>query len=452
MQLSFLGGAGTVTGSKYLLKWRSKNILVDCGLFQGHKELRLRNWNELPVEPAKIDNVILTHAHIDHTGYIPLLVKKGFEKEIYATPATKDLCAILLPDSGYLQEEEAAFANKQGYSKHRPALPLYTRDDAINALKQFQAINFGVLCPISPDCQFSFHRAGHILGASFVKIQFGSKTLLFTGDLGRPNDPIMTAPEVIEETDYLVIESTYGDRLHDREDPKERLGEIIRQTIARGGTVVIPAFAVGRAQTLLYYLYLLKQEAKIPNVPIFLDSPMAINVTHLLQESIGDHKLPKILCDKVCDVAMYINTAEQSRFIDQSQQPAIIISASGMMEGGRILFHVEAFGTDPRNTLLFTGYQAEGTRGHKILNGEKIVKIHGKMIPIRSRIESISSISAHADYEDTLKWLSHFKRAPKKVFITHGEHKAALSLKSKIEERFGWPCFIPSYLYSEHLT
>lgn len=452
MKLSFLGAAETVTGSKYLINFDSKNFLVDCGLFQGYKELRLQNWNKPPLNPSTVDSVILTHAHIDHSGYIPLLVKNGFKNDIYATPATTDLCSILLPDSGHLQEEEAFFANRHGYSKHKPALPLYTEEDAKKSLEQFSPINFGVRHELSKNCHFTFHRAGHILGAAFVKIEYGSKTLLFTGDMGRPHDPIVLDPEIMPGADYLVLESTYGDRLHDNKDTKEHLGEIIRETIQRNGSVIIPSFAVGRAQTLLYYIYLLKHEGKIPNIPIFLDSPMAISATRILHKNKSEHRLSAELCDKVCRVATYVNTPEESKAIDQLNKPSIIISASGMATGGRILYHLEAYASNPKNTLLFTGYQAGGTRGDRIIKGEQYVKVHGQMIPIRARIEQLSNLSAHADYRDILAWLSHFTKAPKKVFITHGERTAANSLKSKIEDKFGWTCVVPNYLQSENLS
>lgn len=451
MELCFWGATETVTGSKYLLTLDNERILVDCGLFQGHKELRLRNWDKLPLSPYKIDTVLLTHAHIDHSGYVPLLVKNGFSHKIYSTPGTKDLCSILLPDSGYLQEEEARLANKWGSSKHKPALPLYTAEDAKKALKQFESLDFGMEHKLTQNSTFSFHRAGHILGASFVKISFGSETLLFSGDMGRLNDPIMFDPEIMNGADYLVLESTYGDRLHDKSDAQQQLSEIITKTVERGGSIIIPAFAVGRTQNMLYYIYHLKKENRIPNIPVFLDSPMAINATNLLLNYKKDHHLTMDECTDISKNVTYIKTAEESKSIDQYKKPIIIISASGMAEGGRILHHLKAYASDPRNTLLFTGYQADGTRGDRIVKGEKEVKIFGEMIPVRAKVEILHNASAHADYQQILDWLSHFKKTPKKVFLTHGELKSAESLKMKIEEQFGWKCIIPRYLQSEYL-
>lgn len=451
MQLTFMGATHTVTGSKYLLSVDSKKILIDCGLFQGLKELRLRNWHKLPIRPDRIDAVILTHAHIDHSGYLPLLVKNGFTGPVYCTSGTMDLCSILLPDSGFLQEEEAALANRYGYSKHKPALPLYTKEDALRALKYFKPINFGTIFNLFDDVSFIFQHAGHILGAAFVNILCKGKSLFFTGDMGRPHDVVMRAPEIIKTADYLVIESTYGDHSHETESPKEKLGEIIRQTAARGGSVIIPAFAVGRAQSLLYFIYQLKKENKIPDLPVFLDSPMAINTTELLNKHLDELRLSKEQCAAICSVAHYIKTPEESYSIDNLKFPAIIISASGMATGGRILRHLEIFAPDTRNTLIFTGYQAEKTRGDRILKGESEIKIHGRMIPIKARVELISNASAHADYKEILTWLSHFSNPPQKVFITHGELKAALSLKNKIVEKFGWTCILPKYLQEEVL-
>jgi metallo-beta-lactamase family protein len=386
MEIKFLGATETVTGSKYLLSFDSKKVLVDCGLFQGYKNLRLRNWHKFPIDPQEIDAVILTHAHIDHSGYIPLLVKNGFKGKIYSTNGTADLASILLPDCGHLQEEEAMLANKLGYSKHKPALPLYTKLDALKSLKQFETLSFGEECSLSKNISFSFGRAGHILGAAFVILKFGNKLLVFTGDMGRRSDPIMYDPEIITEADYLVLESTYGDRLHEKKDVKDQIGEIIRNTVAGSGSVIIPSFAVGRAQNLLYYIGQLQEANKIPHVSVFLDSPMAISATHILIKNKEDHRLSKEECKKLSNVATYINTPDESKAIDHMKKPVVIISASGMATGGRILFHLKAYAPDPRNTILFTGYQAGGTRGDRIIRGEKEVKIHGEMIPINAKI------------------------------------------------------------------
>lgn len=452
MKLTFLGATETVTGSKYLVQADHNKILVDCGLFQGYKELRLRNWAPLPINPSSINAVLLTHAHIDHTGYLPLLVKNGFSGPIYCTPGTKDLCAILLPDSGHLQEEEAKNANKYGYSKHHPALPLYTIQDAETALKQFRTKLYDTLFDPFKDMEVQFIRAGHIIGSSFVRMKNHNTSLLFTGDMGRPHDCVMQAPSLIEDIDYLVIESTYGNRLHDKTPPTELLKNIINKTVRRGGSIIIPAFAVARAQSILHYIALLKQEQSIPDIPVYLDSPMAINATHILCHHQEDHRLSEQQCKNLCDTATYIRTPEESKQLDSNQFPKIIISASGMATGGRILFHLKAYAPHHKNTILFAGYQAGGTRGARMIQGEMEIKIHGQMVPVKAQVESLSNLSAHADYEELLHWLSHFRKPPKKVFITHGEPQAATSLQAKIEQQFGWTCVVPHYQQTEELT
>ncbi len=451
MQLTFLGATGTVTGSKYLLKAADKKVLVDCGLFQGYKELRLRNWSQFPVDPKTIEAIILTHAHVDHTGYIPLLVKNGFKGKIFSTPATKDLCSILLPDSGFLQEEEARITNKFRSSKHETALPLYTEKDAITSLKHFETVDFHEYFKVAKTFKAYFHHAGHILGAACVQMQHQATKILFSGDLGRPHDPVMRAPDFITQTDYLVLESTYGNRLHEHEDAQEKLGHIIRETVKRGGTLIIPAFAVGRAQSILYYLYQLRSADKIPHVPIFLDSPMATDATHIFERYGKEHRLDKSVCAKVCALPTYVKTFEESSALDEMDMPAIIISASGMASGGRVLHHLKARISDYRNTILFTGYQAGGTRGERMMSGEGQVKIYGEMITIKAQIESLSDLSAHADYEEILEWLSHFEAPPLKTFLTHGAPESAMSLRQKIIDKLGWHCEIPNYLQKENL-
>ncbi len=451
MQISFLGATGTVTGSKYLLSFDSKKILIDCGLYQGYKELRLRNWNKLPINPADVDAVILTHAHIDHTGYLPLFVKNGFEGPIYSTAGTKELCEILLPDSGYLQEEDANLANKYGFSKHVPALPLYTLEDAEKVMPQFVTCHFEQSHELYNNFSFDFLRAAHILGSAFVRIKYKGNTIVFTGDMGRSHDPIMREPAVIEATDYLIIESTYGDRLHGSENPQDQLAKVINQTAKRGGSVIIPAFAVGRSQSILYYISQLKEKKLIPDLPVFLDSPMAENVTDIYIRYISEHRLGPENCKKFCDVATYVNSVEDSKKIDTYRVPIIIISASGMATGGRVLHHIKKYAPDARNTILFTGYQAGGTRGARMIKGEQEIKIHGEMVPIRAHVEYMTNTSAHADYQEILEWLSNFKKPPRKVFITHGEPEASAALKEKIENKFGWTCEVPEYLQQEQL-
>lgn len=453
MKLTFLGATGTVTGSKYLLEHSGRKTLIDCGLFQGLKELRLRNWGKLPIDPASLDAVLLTHAHIDHSGYIPLLIKRGFKGEIYCSEATFDLCSILLPDSGYLQEADAERANRYGYTKHKPALPLYTRKDAENSLSRFKVVDFGKPYDLEGSLTFSLSRSGHIPGSAFIQVSDGQTSILFSGDLGRPDDPVMKSPTQMQRADYLVLESTYGDRLHKDSNPLDKIGEIIRNTAARGGSVIIPAFAVGRTQSILYYIYELKKAKAIPDaIPVYLDSPMAIDATQLLRKHKNDHRLREKLCADVCHVAKYVHTAEESKSLDHSNGvPAVIVSASGMATGGRILHHLKHFIGDARNTILFTGYQAAGTRGARLIHGEDEIRIHGRMWQVRAEVEVLHNTSAHADYGEILEWLGHFQEPPRKTFITHGEPEAATSLKMKIEDHLGWNAVVPDYLQEVEL-
>lgn len=446
MQIMFLGASGCVTGSKYLLTLGDKKILVDCGLFQGLKALRLRNWDPFPINPKDIHAVLITHAHIDHTGYIPLLVKHGFKGPIYCTTGTRDLCEILLRDSAKLQEEEAEMANRYHSSKHHPALPLYTLEDAERALTYFKPIAFDQPGTLFEGAQFNFLRAGHIIGASFIKINYDNTSILFSGDVGRFHDPIMREPVYVEGADYVVLESTYGDRPHTAGDPKAQLAEVINKTVQRGGIVIIPSFAVGRSQTILYYLYQLKMAGNIPDVPVYLDSPMAINATELLCRHAESHKLGTEQCQLFCNVANYVNNVEESKALDHVDHPIILIASSGMVTGGRVLHHLQTYMSDPKNTILFTGYQSKGTRGDRILSGEKAVKIYGQMIPVNAEVQSLVNVSAHADYPEILDWLGHFTQKPKKVFLVHGEPESAKEFKKKIHAQFHWDCHIPDYL------
>jgi len=452
MRIQFLGATGTVTGSKYLVEDGSRHVLIDCGLFQGLKQLRLRNWEPPPVQPREVDAVVLTHAHIDHSGYLPLFFKRGFAGPVYCTPATRDLCEILLPDSGYLQEEEAEYANRHGYSKHSPALPLYTERDAQACLPSLSPVDYGREIALGGDMSFRFLPAGHILGAAMIAIRSGDTSLLFSGDLGRPADLVIKPPAPPTKADYLVLESTYGDRLHDPANAQRQLAEIINRTSGRGGTVVIPAFAVGRAQDLMYRIHLLKQEQVIPDIPVFLDSPMAADVTQLYRRYVGEHRLTPEQCRDMTKGARIVNSAEESQWLDTRSFPVVIISASGMATGGRVLHHLRAFAPEPKNTILFTGFQAAGTRGAAMLAGAQSVKIHGKYIPVRAEVASISNLSAHADYAEILDWLMHFEQAPRKTFITHGEPVAADALRHRIEEQMHWPCRVPDYLEASELT
>lgn len=456
MKLQFLGATQTVTGSKYLLtvgeNKNKKQFLIDCGLFQGVKELRLRNWDALPIDPATIDAVIVTHAHIDHSGYLPLLIKNGFKGKIYATPATKDVCSILLPDSGFLQEEEARRANRYGYTKHKPALPLYTKNDAIAALGYFSTVDFGQEFQLTDDVVVRFNVAGHILGAATVLIKHAGKSILFSGDLGRARDPIMYPPDKIGEVDYIVTESTYGGKLHDAIDSEIELADVINRTAERGGTVIIPAFAVGRTQHILYYIYRLKQKQRIPDVPVFLDSPLATDATAIFERHLHEHRLTPAECAAACGTAHYVHSVAESKFVDSYDLPKVIISASGMVEGGRVLHHVRVFGGDSRTTILFCGYQSTGTRGDKLLRGLGQIKLFGEVITINADVVALSNISAHADSREILEWLGTCTSSPRRVFVTHGELSAAQALQKQIEEKFsGWSCEIPKYLQTYEL-
>ena len=452
MKLTFLGATGTVTGSKYLLEVGRLRILVDCGLFQGLKQLRLKNWSKLPIDPASVDAVILTHAHIDHSGYLPLFVRNGVAGKVYCTYGTRDLCEILLPDSAHLQEEEARFANKYGFSKHHPALPLYTRDDALKALSLLSPVDFEQEVHLGDGVTFTMTPNGHILGSAFVRISDGKKSIVFSGDIGRPQHLLMNAPAVIKQADYLVLESTYGDRAHDKTDPKIKLADTINRTIKRGGKVIVPVFAVGRAQEILYAIHLLKTEGKIADVPVYLNSPMAIDATQIFVRHSGEHRLSHAECEAMCKTARMVNTVEQSKALNENPHPMIILAASGMASGGRVVHHIEAFATNPHNTILFVGFQAAGTRGSAMVGGVSSVKIHGEYVPINAEVAFISNMSAHGDYLEILDWLRGFESAPKRTFITHGEPVAADAMRHHIEEKLHWQTCVPDYLETIELS
>ena len=453
MELTFLGGTGTVTGSKYLVTDGSTKVLVDCGLFQGYKQLRLRNWQPPPFAATSLSAVVLTHAHLDHTGYLPLLVKQGFAGKVYCSEPTHDLCKILLPDSGHLQQEEADYANRRGYSKHRPALPLYTREDAERSLQFFAPVAFDQDFVPAPGVRVRLTSSGHILGSSFVTLAVGGRTVVFSGDLGRPHDLIMWAPEIIETADYLVVESTYGDRRHDPTDPGVALGKIINRTVARGGLVVVPSFAVGRAQSLLYHIHRLKTTGAIPAVlPVYLNSPMATDVTALYHRHRALHRLTPNQCEAMCHAAKIVTSADESRELNAKQFPMVIIAASGMATGGRVLHHLKAYAPDPRNTILFSGFQAGGTRGASILDGATEVKIHGQYVPVRASVAALHNLSAHADYAEIVEWLGQFNGKPRRTFITHGEPAAADALRRHIAENLAWDAEVPEYLKTVELT
>lgn len=446
MKIQFLGGAGTVTGSKTLVEVNNTRVLVDCGLFQGLKDLREKNWRALPVDAKTIDAVILTHAHIDHSGYLPALVKQGFKGCIYATEPTVKLCKLLLRDSAYIQMEDAARANKYGYSSHKPALPLYTIDEAIAVDPYYEKVHVGDFIKLGDEFAFQMSRSGHILGSAFVQLMCQDQKILFSGDLGRESDPILKPPAKIKSTDYLVLESTYGDRLHPEHSPKDHLAGYINKTVERGGTVVIPAFAVERSQMILFYLAELLEEGKLDDIPIYLDSPLAVKSTEIFCRYATELGISKEDVQRLCHTAHFLSTQEESKSVDQLEGPKVIISASGMVTGGRVLHHLKVFGSDPNNMILLTGYQASGTRGEALLAGKKTIKVHGDEIPIKAEVAALTNTSSHADYQEILDWMAQFQPPIRTVFINHGEKAASESLKEKIEATFGYEVIVAQHL------
>jgi metallo-beta-lactamase family protein len=443
MKIKFLGGAGTVTGSKYLLTIEDKTILVDCGLFQGVKNLREKNWQAFPVDISTINAVVLTHAHIDHSGYIPALTKAGFKGDIYCSSATLDLCKVLLPDSGYLQEEDARYANYKKFSKHSPALPLYTEDDARKSLAYFKPININQTIEIAEGVQLIFTPVGHILGACAVKISAMGKSITFSGDVGRQNDFVMYPPKPISETDYLVVESTYGDRKHESIDALKFFEDIINSTSKRGGIVLIPSFAVGRTQINLHIIQQLKDQKRIPNLPVYLNSPMAISATEIFCKHHQEHKLSNEQCQIMDENTHYVRTPEESIALNGSRYPSVIISASGMASGGRVLHHLKSLIPHHQHSIVFIGFQAPGTRGDALINGASEIKIHGKYYPVKAEIHHSGSLSAHGDYSEIIAWLEQSGIHPKQVFVTHGERAAADSMRVKLKDKFNWETCVP---------
>ncbi len=454
--IQFLGAAGTVTGSKFVVEASGKRVMIDCGLFQGRKELRQRNWRRLEVPPETIDHVVLTHAHIDHTGYLPRLVRDGFKGTVWSTPATKDLAALMLPDSAHLQEEEAAYANKLSYSRHHPALPLYTGEDAKRALERFETIRYDHPEQIDRGLTVTFRPAGHILGSATVELRVVEKgkrpvRVVFTGDLGRYDAPVLHDPAPVEAATYLLVESTYGDREHGSVRPKDALKQAVNEAAKRGGAIVIPSFAIGRAQEILYHLRELEAENAIPVLPVFVDSPMASDATPLFVKHKAEHdKEMRRLLDFGArpfhpQRVHFTRSVSESKAIN-SVERCIILSASGMATGGRVLHHLAHRLPDPRNTVLFVGYQSEGTRGRLLQDGATELKMLGQMVPVRARIEVVSGFSAHADHNEMMRWLDGFSSPPEKIFCVHGEQKALAAMKARIEARGpGWHAEIPGH-------
>lgn len=445
VSLTFLGAAGTVTGSKFLLEKPGLKLLVDCGLFQGYKQLRLRNRRKLPFAMSDLDGVVLTHAHLDHSGYLPVLAADKYRKPVWCTELTADLCAILLPDAARIQEYDAAHANRSGYSRHAPSEPLYTERDARRALRLLTPCSMNTELEPLPGISLTFRAAGHISGASTVDLCLDGKRIVFSGDLGRYSSPVFPPPDAVNQADYLVLESTYGNRERAPDDPEEVLEAVINRTIRRGGSVIIPSFAVGRAQLLLYHLSRLQENGRIPGVPVYLDSPMAIEATELFCREDKSTRLSAEETRRLCAVARQVASSEESDRIVADNSPKIVLSASGMATGGRVLNYIKRYAPDTRHTLLFAGYQAGGTRGSHLTGGVKDVKIHGAWHPVRAEVLNLDMLSAHADAGEIMKWLSGFSRPPIKTFIVHGEPDASDTLRQRIEDKLGWECYVPEH-------
>jgi metallo-beta-lactamase family protein len=453
VKVKFLGATGTVTGSRFLLDIGNFRLLFDCGLFQGLKELRLRNWEPFPVEANSIDAIVISHAHIDHTGYLPKLVKEGFKGPIYCTRPTADLMEIMLLDSAKLQEEEASYANSKGYSKHPTALPLYTTQDVQSVFPLLKKYNYEDPIAISDNIEI-VKDAGHLLGSAITELNIQGdsqkKTIVFSGDLGRNNDIMLRPPSVIEQADILFIESTYGNKDNPSLDPASDLERIVKETFSRNGVVLIPAFAVGRTQVLLYYLHQLMESGRIPDVPVYIDSPMAISATYLYYRFPDYHKVKfnqtEFAQKLETNMLFFVKSSEHSKSLNTIKNNAIIISSSGMMTGGRILHHLYHRLPNPQDTVVVAGYQAEGTRGRKLVDKEPTIRIFGEEIPVRCKVENMTSLSGHADKEELFQWMKNFKESPKMIFTVHGEKNNLDVFTESIKERMGWNVFQPVYL------
>lgn len=451
--LTFLGAAGTVTGSKYLLEVGSRRILIDCGLFQGLKELRQRNWRPLPIPPSEIDSIVLTHAHLDHCGYIPRAVANGFKGRVFCTPGTRDLCSLVLPDAARIQEEDARDANRHQYSKHHPALPLYTSEDAARALTLMQPVGYNRPVPVVPgvpDIHAEFLNAGHLLGSAYARLTVGDQTILFGGDLGRFGRPVLPDPTMVDHADILLVESTYGDREHEPDDGGARLAAVVNDTVARGGKLVIPSFAIGRSSEVIYWLKRLEDEHRIPALPVFVDSPMAAGALAFYAsypEDLDHDVRPEArgVRSFTTQRMTTISSPQQSKDLVASRQPAIVIASSGMATGGRVLHHLEALLPHERNTVLFVGYQAVGTRGRSLVDGAAEVRLKGRDVVVRARVEKLDSMSAHADVTEVLRWLRGFKRPPRMTYLVHGEPPALRALAGRVKTELQWPVHVAEY-------
>lgn len=443
INIQFLGGAGTVTGSKYLINTGNHKILIDCGLFQGLKNLRELNWEKLPINESEIDCILLTHGHMDHTGYLPKLVKEGFKGTIFGTPPTLGIAEIILLDSAKIQEEDAKRANEEKFTRHSPALPLYTIEDAEKTLEQFKGVNEGEWIQLYPEVEVRFQYNGHIIGATFIELNINGKRLVFSGDIGRESDILLSPPKKPEFADYVIIESTYGDQLHLNEDVVEKLKDIVLHTIDKKGTLIIPSFAVERAQTLMYLLWKLRENNDIPGIPMIMDSPMAKEVIKVFTQHRDWHKLSIEECTEMCNAFKIVEEFKETWEVIDDKRPKIVIAGSGMITGGRVLSYLKMYIDKPETTVLLTGYQAEGTRGRALLEGEAELKFFGKYYPVKAEVFDLKVLSAHADQSELIDWMGAIKNTPQKVFLVHGEPHAADALRVKIKDTYGWEVGIP---------
>lgn len=448
--LRFLGATGTVTGSRYLVEVGHRRILVDCGLFQGFKTLRERNRKPFPVRPGLIDTVLLTHAHLDHSGYLPALVRAGFNGRVLCTEATRELCGLILPDSGHLQEEEARYAARKGFSKHRNPMPLYTLKDAEKALERFETVDFRRRIELGDGIAATFIPAGHLLGAAQIRLEIGETIVHFSGDLGHDPDPLMRAPEPFSGADVLVCESTYGNRSHSPTDPEAELAPVLKRVFSRGGTVLIPAFAVGRAQGLMLHIARLMARQEIPDVPVYLNSPMSIDATDIYHRHHDEHHVSREDCVAMFQIAQRVNSVEDSKELNTRRGPMIIVSASGMLTGGRILHHLASFGGDRRNAILLSGFQASGTRGAALADGARKLRMFGRECPIEAEVVQLHTFSGHADADEILRWMDAGP-APRMTYLTHGEPTASDTLRGRVAHELGWSVRVPDHLETVHL-
>jgi metallo-beta-lactamase family protein len=447
-QLQFLGAADTVTGSRYLVTVGERRVLVDCGMFQGYKVLRDRNRAAFPVPPSSIDAVVLSHAHLDHSGYLPALVRDGFRGRVHTTDGTAELCRIMLPDSAHLLEEEARFAAKGRWSKHAHPEPLYRVDDAMAALEHLHPQPFGEQRAVADGVELELVPAGHILGAAGVRLRVAGRVIHFTGDLGRPDDPLMRPPAPMAAADVLVTESTYGDRHHVAEDPERLLGDVVRRVTGRGGVVLIPAFAVGRTETVLLHLSRLLDRGEIPAVPIYVNSPMAVDVVDVYRRHPSEHRIAVDELERMYRLPTLVTSVDDSKLLNLRGGPMVIISASGMLTGGRVLHHLAAYGPDRSNAIVLTGFQAGGTRGAALARGIRSLRIFGRDVPIRAEVHNLDTMSAHADADELIEWMASAPRPPGAVYVTHGEPSAADTLRARITHELGWPARVPEHLES----